>query len=288
VFAANRLGAAVAAKDSGEALRSYKYYCIAHITIFGHPKGSPRHGKPALRRRAALAAADLRSQWLQLRELCGVRDGTLATARRDAATGLREADAAAAEAADPPTEAQSPTPPEDRLPARTSKLSHRERMLLAQHWINKGNVSRALGVFQPSTVGDGTDPALLLALLGLTPQRDLPSPEVMADKPGVSPLRLQPDTVKRVLSTLPTGRAKGTLLTSYELASATFAAGASAGWTAFYTAFAAGALPDTLIPAITALRAVKSGGDARPSKPSLSLSATTLTKSCRSHSHRLL
>ena len=64
-------------------------------------------------------------------------------------------------------------------------------------------------------------------------------PEVTADKPGVPPLRLQPDTVRRVLSPLPTGRARGTLLTSYELASATFAAGASAGWTAFYTAFAA-------------------------------------------------
>ena len=70
----------------------YMYYCVAHIAIFGRPRGAPRHGKPALRRRAALAADDLHSLWLALREACGVRNGSVAAARRDAATGLREAD----------------------------------------------------------------------------------------------------------------------------------------------------------------------------------------------------
>ena len=62
---------------------------------------------------------------------------------------------------------------------------------------------------------------------------------------------------------LPIGRARGTMLTSYELAQATFTAGARTGWIRYLTAFAAGALADLLAACIRALRAVLLDKDGR-------------------------
>jgi hypothetical protein len=62
------------------------------------------------------------------------------------------------------------------------------------------------------------------SLLSLTAYSELPSQAVMVDKPGVPPLPLKPSVIDTVMKRLPIGRASGTMLTSYELAQATFTA----------------------------------------------------------------
>ena len=78
----------------------------------------------------------------------------------------------------------------------------------------------------------------------------------MADKPGVSPLRVPTTVIDQVILHLPSGRARGTLLTNYELIRSTYTAGAAKGWILFFEAFGAGALMPALAALMRALRAV--------------------------------
>ena len=108
------------------------------------------------------------------------------------------------------------------------------------------NRSKGLGVlFGPQklrAVGAATNPAVVRALLALTPTGSLPSAETMADKPGIDPLQVPPDVIAKCIRALPRGRATGVDHLSYELIQGTFEAGARKGWTSFFTAFGAGAL----------------------------------------------
>ena len=136
------------------------------------------------------------------------------------------------------------------------QLTETEKILLAQYHVNNGDPGKAIGVFDASPVGNGLDPSVQKALLGLTAYAELPSAEVMADKPGVQPLQLGGDTIEKVIKGLPNGRAAGTLLTTYELIKGTYYAGAKTGWVKYFKAFAAGALSDSLAAMARALRAV--------------------------------
>ena len=223
VFGINRMGdAAAAVGDEGTC--GYLFYIISHIVIFGRKHGEQRVPNHILRNRAArIAKGELQVMWEELCVRCGVR--------------------AAAKEAAPPTAAK-------RTP------SDKEKLLLAQHWVNQGDPGRAIGVFGASPVGDSLDPSVQRALLDLTPYRDLPSAGVVADEPGTEPISVQNLTIDKVCTHLPSGRARGTLLSSYELIRGTFTAGAKPGWRKFFKAFGAGALSVGLAMLMRALRAV--------------------------------
>eukprot|EP00966_Prymnesium_polylepis_P189379 4387845-Prymnesium_polylepis.1 len=117
-----------------------------------------------------------------------------------------------------------------------------------------GEHARALGVYGASPVGDGANPAVQRALLDLTPYHELPPPEVTAPVEGVRPLAASNEVIDKVVRRLPCGRARGTLMTNYELIVATHADGAAEGWHGFFRAFAAGALECGLAALMRALR----------------------------------
>ena len=127
-------------------------------------------------------------------------------------------------------------------PAASSAERASKDMLTAQHWINQGCIGKALGVFSANPTGNPQDPGLLKALLDLTPYQELPSAACMADEPGEPAFALHRAVYRKFVKGLPTGRACGTFLTTYELIHATDAAGASDAWYNFAFAFGQGAL----------------------------------------------
>ena len=131
-------------------------------------------------------------------------------------------------------------------------------MKKAQHWVNQGCMSKALGVFTESAVGNPrNDPDLLKHLVDLTPYAELPTAEQMADVPGAPKFILKRKVFNRFLKGLPTGRATGTLHTNYEIMRASYEAGAADAWFTFYSVFCRGALPPSLVTLIClTLRAV--------------------------------
>ena len=205
---------------------------MSHIAIFGRRRGNPRISKPELRRCAAtIAAGGLQQMWERMVAECGI--GHIATADVNGADGSRVHHGSVVN----PDLVHDP----ELRPLR--RLTPAEEMLLAQHHVNNGDPARAIGVFGASPVGNGLDPSVQKALLGLTAFAGMPTAEVMADTPArVSPLQLNPLIVDSVIGKLPTGRASGTLLTSYELIRGTHARGARTGWVRFLTSFAAGKL----------------------------------------------
>jgi len=116
-------------------------------------------------------------------------------------TGATAAGAATGATA-PPGEATPTTAP--AKPPKTAK----EKMLLAQHYVNMGEFARALGVYGASPVGDGANPAVQRALLDLTPYHELPPPEVTAPVEGVRPLAASNQVIDKVIRRLPCGRAR--------------------------------------------------------------------------------
>jgi hypothetical protein len=186
--------------------------------------------------------------WEALVAACGVRDVNSTGATGDS-TGTTAARAATGATAPPGVAAPATAPAK---PPKTAK----EKMLLAQHYVNMGEHARALGVYGASPVGDGANPAVQRALLDLTPYHELPPPEVTAPVEGVRPLAASNEVIDKVVRRLPCGRARGTLMTNYELIVATHADGAAEGWHGFFRAFAAGALACDLAALMRALRAV--------------------------------
>jgi hypothetical protein len=180
---------------------------MSHIAIFGRRRGNPRISKPELRRCAAtIAAGGLQQMWERMVAECGI--GHIATADVNGADGSRVHHGSEVN----PDLVHDP----ELRPLR--RLTPAEEMLLARHHVNNGDPARAIGVFGASPVGDALDPSVQKALLGLTAFAGMPTAEVMTDTPArVSPLQLNPLIVDSVIGKLPIGRARGTLLTLYEL-----------------------------------------------------------------------
>ena len=228
-------GAHAANAESNLAECGYKFYIISHITIFGRAQGEARAKNAMLGRRAVkIAGGGGQAMWEDLVRRCGTKP----------------VEPVGADDGSPPAGA-----PAD-LPRRTVSLDERELLLRAQQLCNEGNPGRALALFSKSAVGDAADPKVQRALLDLTPYAELPPPSVTCDVPNVAPIRMTADVVDRVIRRLPEGRARGTLLSNYELIKGTYAAGGREAWIAFFKAFAAGALADGLAALMRALRAV--------------------------------
>ena len=244
VFAVNLMGEHATDNGTRAGERAYKFYAMSHICLCGRKRGTPRIGKPEQRKRAArIAAGGLQQMWERLVAECGVGHHASADIGAEG-DRVRHGSEVDADLVHDPTL---------RPPRR---LTPTEELLLAQMHVNDGDPGRALGVFGTSPVGNSLDPAVQKALLGLTAYAELPTAEVMADKPGVTPLQLKPSTVESVINKLPSGRACGTFLTCYELIRGTYEAGAKQGWLRFFVGFAAGALTDDLAALMRALRAI--------------------------------
>ena len=253
------------ATEPGKGAAAYKFYTIAHIAIFGRMRGAPRLSNATVRSRAARAATPggLQAMWEERLSQCGVRgrkDGTAQPlpSAPQAAEQLEEDDDEVPDLEDGMASDEEGDGPEvpDREPLTSDEEKLESLMLRAQHYINAGDLRKAFRIFGAAPMADARLRATQLALLDLTPYEPLPSAECMADKPGTAPFTLKAATCDKVIPHLPRGRAVGTCLTSYELISATYEAGAREGWILFFTVFCRGALADDLADLQCALRAV--------------------------------
>ena len=281
VYAAKALAAAVAAHEAAAphdpararhadaAEAAFKYRVVFHAVLLGRARGAPRLTNATLRQRAARAAAGgLQQMWEECLASCGTCPGHGGAGLPEPGPGVTTspfahspdgAPQASPRLAPDDNEADlsaADTDLEDDAPAADEKLA--AAMKKAQHWVNQGCMSKALGVFTESAVGNPRDnPDLLKSLLDLTPYAELPTAEQMADVPGTPKFVLKRKVFNKYMKGLPSGRAVGTLHTNYEVMRASYEAGAADAWFTFYSVFCRGALPQSLVALIClTLRAV--------------------------------